>query len=414
MTSIALLTDLTLRYSFRGRKGGFTRFVAWVSMLGMVLGVASLITVMSVMNGFASELQSRILGLVPHVTLAPKQGTLVDWQVELPQAVEQVAPIGRAPFLEEQVLMAGWGRQRGVQLTGIDLPAQQQVNSLHKHIVDGELSRLTHEPFTVTLGAGLARMLGVTVGDDVDVTLPTLAITPLGIFPRTKRLRIVALFQVGADLDTRQAYVSLRTAQRLFAQRGVDGVQLGFRSAAEAEHAADSLREVLSEHWQVSDWRSSQGSLFAAVRMEKVTVSLLLLAVVVVAAFNIVSTLTMAVTEKRRDIAVLRVMGLSSSQILMLFLAQGLLLGGIGVLVGLLIGVVLATHISDIVIWFEQLVGTPVFDPRVYYIGRLPSVLMWRDVATTASVALCLSLIATAYPAWRAAKIHPVEVLNNG
>lgn len=383
-------------------------------MLGMVLGVASLITVMSVMNGFAIELETRILGLIPHVTLASRQGSLDHWQSALPQIGAQVSPLGAAPYVEDQVLMAGWGRQHGVQVTGIDVAAQEGVNNLHRRIVDGTLNDLTQTPFSVVLGAGLARLLGVTVGDEVVVTLPTLSVTPLGVFPRTKRLRVVALFRVGADLDTRQAYVKLETAQRLFARRGVDGIQLRFSDVATAEAAAIRLQASLPDDWQVEDWRSSQGSLFTAVQMEKVTVAVLLLAVVAVAAFNIVSTLTMAVTEKRRDIAMLGVMGMSPGNILTVFLAQGLLLGGVGVVVGLVVGIGLALNISDIVIWFEQLVGKPVFDPRVYYIGRLPSLLAWQDVAVTGVLALLLSLLATAYPAWRAAQIHPVEVLNHG
>ncbi len=162
-------------------------------MLGMVLGVASLITVMSVMNGFANELETRILGLVPHVKLKPRQGSLDNWQGSLPVIDAQLSPLGVAPYVEDQVLMAGWGRQRGVQVTGIDVAAQKDVNNLHKHIVDGNLEDLTPTPFSVVLGAGLARMLGVAVGDEVVVTLPTLSVTPLGVFPRTKRLRVVAL-----------------------------------------------------------------------------------------------------------------------------------------------------------------------------------------------------------------------------
>lgn len=414
LTSLSLLADFTRRYTLGGRKRGFARLVAWISMLGMVLGVASLITVMSVMNGFAKELESRVLSLIPHVTLKPRHGVLNDWQSMLPQITAQVSPSGIAPFVDDQVLMAAWGRQRGIRLTGIDVQAQRSVNQLHAHIVDGNVESLSQTPFTVALGAGLARLLGVTVGDEVVVTLPTLSITPLGVFPRTKRLHVVALFRVGADLDSRQAYVSLESAQRLFARAGVDGIQLRFNALPQADTSVNRLREALDGEWQITDWRSTQGSLFTAVRMEKFTVAILLLAVIAVAAFNIVSTLTMAVTEKRRDIAMLGVMGMSSGRILTMFLAQGLLLGGAGIVVGVITGVVLALNISDIVIWFEHLAGKPLFDPRVYYIGRLPSVLEWGDVVITGALALFLSLLATAYPAWRAARIHPVEVLNHG
>lgn len=408
-----LLPELILRYSLRGRRKGFARVVAWISMLGMVLGVTSLVTVMSVMNGFAQELESRILALVPHTQVTATRGQVADWSV-LAGDIEKVLTVDAiAPFITDQVLLEGWGRQRGVSMTGIDLRAQQRVSGLHDHMVAGELSALETERFSVVLGETLGRLLGVNVGDTVSVTLPTLAVTPLGVFPRTKQLVVRGFFKVGADLDVKQAYVSLDTARRLFSRAGVDGVQLHFQHSSRSDAASRVLERHLAPGFRVTDWRATQGSLFTAVRMEKITVAALLLAVVMVAAFNIVSTLTMSVTEKRSDIAVLRIMGLSSGQIMWVFMGQGVVLGGVGILLGTVLGVSLALSISDIVLWAEQLSGTPIFDPRVYYIGRLPSLLQWSDVFATGAVAMLLSLVATAYPAWRASKIHPVEVLNH-
>ncbi len=382
-------------------------------MLGMILGVASLITVMSVMNGFATELHGRILALVPHATIESDVGSISDWQ-SLSEELQLEGAIGIAPVIRDTVLLQAWGRQRGAQLSGISLSQQSGVTSLHEHIVSGDLDRLEASAFTVVIGEGLANLLGVSVGDSIEATLPTVSVTPLGVFPRTRSLEVVAVFKVGADLDATQGWVSIETARRLFARRGVDGIQIQYASLADAQRAAEALEASLPDGYRLKDWRSSQGSLFAAVEMEKITVAILLMAVVVVAAFNIVSTLTMSVTEKQGDIAVLRVMGLSSNAILMIFLGHGLLLGGIGIVIGAAVGIGLAVSVSDIAVWLEQLSGKNLFDPRVYYIGRLPSVLQWSDVIITAGASLLLSLLATLYPAWRASRIHPVEILNHG
>ena len=382
-------------------------------MLGMILGVASLITVMSVMNGFAAELHGRILALVPHATIEADVGSINDWQ-SLSEELQLEGVIGIAPVIRDTVLLQAWGRQRGAQLSGISLSPQSDVTSLHEHIVSGDLDRLESPGFTVVIGEGLANLLGVSVGDSIEATLPTVSVTPLGVFPRTRSLEVVAIFKVGADLDATQGWVGIDTARRLFARRGVDGIQIQYANLADAQRATEALEASLPDGYRLRDWRSSQGSLFAAVEMEKITVAILLMAVVVVAAFNIVSTLTMSVTEKQGDIAVLRVMGLSSNAILIVFLGHGLLLGGIGIVIGAAVGIGLAVSVSDIAVWLEQLSGKNLFDPRVYYIGRLPSVLQWSDVIITAGASLLLSLLATLYPAWRASRIHPVEILNHG
>lgn len=411
---MSLAWDIVLRYSLTGQQAGFTRLVARASMLGMVLGVASLITVMSVMNGFAAELHSRILALVPHVVVHAPASALEDWSTLADDLSDTPGVTGMAPFIEDTVLLEAWGRQRGATLTGIELASQSSVSALNSAIVQGDLTRLEKERFTVAVGAGLARLLGVRVGDSLDVTLPVLSVTPLGVFPRNRRLEVVAEFEVGSELDARQIYVSLDSARRLFARAGVDGLQVAVSNRDQTAAVTQALARRLPEGYRVSDWRSSQGSLFTAIAMEKVTVAILLLAVVAVAAFNIVSSLTMSVTEKQSDIAVLRVMGLSSRSVLGIFLGHGLLLGALGIVVGAALGIVLATYISDISLWLEQLSGQPLFDPQVYYIGRLPSVMHWSDVWLTVVSALVLAALASLYPAWRAARIHPIEALNHG
>lgn len=411
---MSFVSDLVLRYSLSRRQQAFTRIVAWVSMLGMVLGVASLITVMSVMNGFSAELHSRILAVIPHGKIHPQQGQMSDWPSLATQVLAQPHIVGVAPYIEDTVLFQAWGRHRGARMTGIDLSAQPAVNTVDQHIVRGNWDALAEQRFSVALGSTLARILGVTVGDEVEVLLPRLTVTPLGIFPRVKRLVVVAEFEVGADPDASQSYVSLDTARRLLGRGEVDGLQIKVDELFAAPEITAALKQALPADLIVTDWRSSQGSLFTAVQMEKITVGLLLLSVVAVAAFNIVSTLTMSVTEKRTDIAVLRVLGASSRSILLVFIGYGMLLGVMGVVLGAMLGVTLALHISEFATLVEQITGVSLFDPTVYYIGRLPSVLIWSDVFITVAAGLVLSFVATLYPAWRAAQISPVEVLNHG
>ena len=406
--------DMVIRYTFRGRRRGFSRVVARASMLGMVLGVASLITVLSVMNGFAGELRTRILSLVPHARVVPTEGSIQSWQTVAEDIEQSPGVQSVAPYMEDTVLLQSRYRRQGSRITGIDLERQRTVSELHQRVIAGDLGQLAAQPFTLALGSSLARQLGVVPGDSLEVVLPTLSVTPLGVFPRTRKLLVVAEFEVGSSLDALQSYVSLDTARRLFARPGVDGLQLDLGSPDAVSGAVPSLQQRLAAGMKIIDWRDSQGSLFAAVRMEKIMVGVLLLAVIAVAAFNIVSTLTMSVTEKSRDIAVLRVMGVTAGGIMLLFMGHGLLLGAVGIFVGAVLGVLLSLSIADLAAWVERVTGAQLFDPAVYYIGRLPSDLFWTDVLATTLLALLLSTLATLYPAWRASRIAPAEVLDNG
>ncbi|EED36797.1 transport protein of outer membrane lipoproteins (ABC superfamily, membrane) [Luminiphilus syltensis NOR5-1B] len=411
---MTFVSDIALRYGLSRRQQRFTRVVALVSTFGMVLGVASLITVMSIMNGFSDELHNRILAVVPHGKLTASSGVLTDWPELKRKIMRQPGIKAVAPYIDETVLMQAWGQSRGSIMKGIDLEAERDINQLHTHIVSGSLNAIEERRFTVALGQSLARLLGVSVGDSVIVTVPSLTVTPLGLFPRIKRLEVVAEFEVGAEPDASHSYVSLETAQRLLGVEGVQGLQLRTDNLMAAPQIIDALGSQLPSTIALSDWRDTQGSLFTAVQMEKVTVALLLLSVIAVAAFNIVSTLTMSVTEKRSDIAVMRVLGARSSSILGIFIGYGMLLGVIGVTLGAALGVLLSINVSDLAVWIEQVAGVTLFDPTVYYIGRLPARLLWDDVIATVIVALLLSLLSTLYPAWRASRISPVEVLNRG
>lgn len=383
-------------------------------MLGMMLGVASLITVLSVMNGFAGELRGRILALIPHgyveQTLEQSTDETVGDTALSASLLTHPEILAVAPFIRETVLFSGPYRQQGAVLTGIDSQQQSALTDLEKFMLVGSLDDLEAD-FSVILGSSLARMLGVVPGDDLRVVLPQVSTTPLGLFPRSRLLTVVGLFEVGAQQDSLLAYVSLDSADRLLKAGGTRGLQVRTRDLMAAPGLQGSLQPLIAGRGVYRPWSETQGSLFRAIRMEKVTVSILLLGVVLVAAFNVVSTLVMAVTEKRRDIAVLRTMGATPGGISRIFLTQGLALALLGVLAGTLVGVLLSVYVADVVDFFERIFGSRIFDPSVYFISRLPSKLLWSDVVLVAGAATVLSVLAAIYPAWRASRIAPAEVL---
>ena len=401
-----------LRYSFSRKRNRFTAVIALVSMLGMTLGVTSLITVLSVMNGFSGELRGRILSLVPHGYVENTNGGIADWQSLRSTVQSHPDVLAVSPFISDKVILGGPSRLRGAVLTAIDPSLEAQVSQISDSVLRGSFTSLDEGSFNVVLGAALARGLGVQLGDKVEVTVPRLTVTPLGIFPRSKRLTVSGLFEVGAQPDSYQAYISLAAGQKLLSQKGqVDGLQLKTSDLFLAPRIMRELSASLPDGYTVTDWSQTQGSLFRAVKMEKIMVSLLLLSVVAVAAFNIISTLVMSVAEKRSDIAVLRTMGAEAKDIMALFIAHGLALAAVGVGVGVILGVGLALNISEITVIVENLLGVKLFDPAVYFISELPAQLKWADVAAVTCISLLLSLLATLYPAWRASQVAPAEVL---
>jgi lipoprotein-releasing system permease protein len=401
-----------LRYSFSRRDNRFIGVVAMVSLLGMALGVASLITVLAVMNGFSGELRGRILSLVPHLKLEARSGQLADWPELAQRARQMPGVIGVAPYLETKVLLASAGDVRGAVLTAIDPASEAQVSRVGDYMRSGSLQNLQELPYGIVIGSLQARALGVAPGDSLEITVPRLTLTPLGSFPRRKRFTVVGVFEIGAQLDGSHAFISLASGQKLLGTgNSVQGLRLQLADLFEAPGMAAQLNREWGDELRARDWGKSMGSLFAAIRMEKTMMMILLLSVVAVAAFNIVSSLTMAVTEKRSDIAVLRTMGAPASSIMAIFMAQGLMLATIGIGAGALVGVTLALNISEVTLLLEKLLGAKLFNPQVYFISDLPSQLQWRDVFSVTALALCLSLLATLFPAWRATQVAPAEVL---
>jgi lipoprotein-releasing system permease protein len=401
-----------VRYSFSRKRNRFTSVIATVSMLGMVLGVASLIVVLAVMNGFAGELRGRILSLVPHGYVESNRGGIERWHELLQQVEGGAGVIAAAPYITEKAILGSGRVQRGAILTAVDPQLESKVSGLAGAMIAGELGSLQGDGFNVVLGVSLANILGVAPGDYVDVTVPRLTVTPLGLFPRSKRLLVTGLFKIGAQPDASQAYISLLTGQRLLGSKGrIDGLQVKTEDLFGAPQTMRQLAAALPDTYSVKDWSQTQGSLFRAVKMEKLMVSLLLLSVVAVAAFNIVSTLVMSVAEKRRDIAVLRTMGARAEGIMAIFVAHGLVLAAVGITVGAMLGVLLANNIAAITSGAERVLGVKLFDPAVYFISELPADLQGGDVAVVVIASFILSLLATLYPAWRAARIAPAEVL---
>ncbi len=401
-----------LRYSFSRKRNRFTAVIALVSMLGMTLGVTSLITVLSVMNGFAGELRGRILSLVPHGYIEQQNGGIGDWRALAEDVLQSPQVLAVSPYISDKVILGAGNRLRGAVVTAIDPALEAHVSRIAAAFTVGSLESLDSGTFNIVMGAAMARALGVMVGDTVEITVPRITVTPLGIFPRSKRLTLTGLFEVGAQPDSYQAYISLAAGVKLLGQKGrVDGLQVKTDDLFMAPQTMLALAATLPDELTVRDWSQTQGSLFRAVKMEKIMVSLLLLSVVAVAAFNIISTLVMSVAEKRSDIAVLRTMGAQASDIMALFIAHGLGLAAVGVGAGALLGTALALNISEITVFVENLFNVKLFDPAVYFISELPSELKWQDVVGVISVSLGLSFLATLYPAWRASQVSPAEVL---
>ncbi len=407
-----LLWELTLRFTLGGGQRRFTRLVALASLLGMMLGVAVLIVVLSVMNGFATELRQRLLSIAPDLVM--QTGPIP--YASLVTLSENVAShpdvIAASAMQQGTVLMRRGARSRGVKLTGVPEAGLRAVTPIDGYLIAGSTESLYQSPFTVILGADMARLLGVGIDDEVEVVLPRLTMTPLGVFPASRMLRVVGLFEVGAQPDAFEGFVSFNTAQRLFAAAGQRGVQARVRDRERLEESKAFLASLGPDAFGVTDWRHSQGSLFTAIRMEKITVGVLLTSVILVAAFNLISMLTMSVTEKRSDIAILQVQGLSPDRLLCVFLGHGLILAMAGILSGAALGVWVALSVSELTVWLEQTLGWVLFDPAVYYIAGLPSQLMWSDVLAVVVTALILSIVASVYPAWRAARVPAAEALN--
>lgn len=399
--------DIARRLSFSAAQRSFTRWVAILSATGMAVGVASLIVVLSVMNGLAGELTGRLLNAVPHVSVIPT-GSFVQ-SSSLAQKLRSDWPGAAAsPFIKRQVMLRSFYFSAGAELTGHSMDRSGTSNLT---VIDGDLSALYQARYSVALGASLAQQLGVGVGEQVEVVLPQLSVTPLGPVPRYRRLTVSAIISVGASPDSTLAWTSYDTLQRLARASQPDGVQIRLADPSYARVIANQLSAQLGDTATVTTWADTNQSLFAAIRMEKILVSILLSALIAVAAFSVVSSLTMSVSEKRSDIAALRVMGLTPARVMVSFLLHGLMLAVLGVVIGTALGLAVVVNLEGFMSVIESLFGWTLFDPDVYYIGGLPTKILATDLVAIVLGAILLSIIAATYPAIRASRVSPVTAL---
>ncbi|MCW8901113.1 MAG: lipoprotein-releasing ABC transporter permease subunit [Gammaproteobacteria bacterium] len=402
-----------LRYTRAKRRNHFISFISLSSMLGIALGVTALITVLSVMNGFEKEVRERILDMVSHLTVTDFDGGLKDWPSVIETTKTHKNVIAAAPYIEAQGMLINGTSVNGTLIRGVLPEHEPTVSNVSSKMKNGRFTDLKAGEFGVILGQDLARILGVHVGDKVTMVTPSANVTPAGVAPRLKRFTVVGIFYIGMyEYDSTMALIHLDDAQRLFRMKGrVTGVRAKLSDLFEAPLTREELQDkALSEYW-VRDWSSYHANWFRAVKIEKRMIFLLLLLIVAVAAFNIVSTLVMVVTDKQSDIAILRTLGSSPRSIMGIFMVQGAIIGIIGTLIGTVGGVSLSLNLDTVVPFVEGIFGIRILDPAVYYISVLPSDLHWNDVWTICSISLILGLVATLYPAWRASKTQPAEAL---
>ena len=399
-----------LRYTRAKRRNQFISFVSAFSLLGMALGVMALIIVLSVMNGFDREMKQRILSVIPHGFI-DQQPQMQDWQAVARRVEQHPEVVATAPYIGGFALISYDRGVESIQLQGILPEAENRVSVLEQHMIVGSSTDLRPGEFGIVMGRLLARSLGIAPGDKVNLTLSDINITPAGVFPRTRPFTLVGVFEVGAQVDQTLAMIHIDDAKRLFRYQGVQGLHVKVTDIYRAGPVMGELAGDFGESYTVKDWSQTQGSLFQAVKMEKIVIAALLCIIIAVAAFNIVSSLVLMVADKRSDIAVLRTLGLNARQVMAIFVVQGSAVGVAGTLIGALIGCVVAQTLNRIMNFFEALFGWQIFNPEVFFITQLPSVLMWQDVAFICGLALTLSVVATLYPAYRAAKIEPAEAL---
>jgi lipoprotein-releasing system permease protein len=404
-----------LRYTRAKRRGQFISFISTISMAGIALGVAALIVVLSVMNGFQHELRTRILGVASHIQITGGNNSLSDWpgMVKFVQGSKQVK--GAAPYIMEQGMLSFDQAVQGAVIRGI-LPAEEdRVADIGAQMKVGKLSNLKPGEFGIVLGLELAQSLGANMGDKIVLMAPQGQFTPAGIVPRLKQFTVVGIFQVGMyEYDASLALIHMDDAAKLYRMGDqVSGVRLKLENLDDAPEIARDLAKQLTAFgaYYVSDWTEEHANFFRAVRMEKRVMFVIMTFFLVVVAFNIVSTLVMAVNDKKADIAILRTLGASPRSIMKIFIVQGFLIGTVGTLLGALLGIILALNISTIVPFIENLFGVHFLSKEVYYISELPSQLQTGDVITITLVSLVLSLLATLYPSWRAANTNPAEAL---
>ena len=403
-----------LRYTRAKRRNHFISFISLISMLGIALGVMALIVVLSVMNGFEKELRSRILGMVSHVTVTSFDNHLQDWQSLRKRVLAHDSVIGGAPYVEAEAMLSNSSSVSGTIVRGIDPTFEPEVSEIHQNMKFGKLSDLIPGEYGIILGTGLANTLDVVPGDRVTMITPQSTASPVGFLPRLRRFKVVGLFEIGVyEYDRSTALIHKDDAGRLFRLGDdVSGLRLKLDDMDKAPLIRNDIRDLAGLEYWVSDWTLRHSNYFKAVQTEKTVMFIILSLIIAVAAFNIVSTLVMVVTDKQSDIAILRTIGVSPTSIMWVFMVQGTLIGAVGTILGLASGVLVASYIDVIIPALEQFFHTQFLPTGVYPITELPSDMRQSDVIKISLLSFCISVVATLYPALRAAKTRPAEALS--
>lgn len=403
-----------LRYTRAKRRNHFISFISLISLLGITLGMTALITVMSVMNGFQKEVRTRILGVASHVQVSGVEGTLTNWRQVADETIKHPQVEAAAPYVGAQGMVSYGQVVRGVMVRGILPDLEEKVADLARMMVNGELDELVPGEFGIVVGMELARALGVSRGDKIVLISPQGQVTPAGILPRLKQFTVTGIFEAGHfEYDSALVLIHLVDAQKLYRMEDgqVSGVRLKLRDLFQAPQVVRELVPIISQDTHISDWTRQHANYFRAIQIEKRMLSLILALIIAVAAFNIVSTLVMAVTDKQPDIAILRTLGASPRSIMKIFIVQGTLIGVIGTALGVIGGVLLAYNVSDVIALVERVFSVQFLSREVYYISEIPSDPQTADIVTVAVVSFALTLLATIYPSYRASKVNPAEAL---
>ena len=403
-----------LRYVRARRRNGFISFISFSSLLGIALGVTVLITVLSVMNGFESEVRGRILSMTAHATISGLDGTLrEDWRALSARISKSEHVLGVAPYIQREAMLTRGTLVRGALLRGMEPQEETRVSDIEGFMKFGSLGSLQAGQFNIILGIGLARALAARIGSKVTVVAPQAVVTPAGVAPRLKRFTVTGIFEAEhGQYDGSLALIHMGDAAKLFRYGdGIGGLRLKLDEPMMAPWTSRDVAAELGGGYWVVDWTQLNANWFRALRLEKTMMFLILTLIIAVAAFNIVSTLIMVVTDKRADIAILRTLGASPASILGIFMVQGTFIGFTGTILGLLGGVTLASNVETLVPRLEAFLGTKILPAQVYYITEVPSDLQWPDVTVISIVAFLLTILATLYPAWSASRTQPAEAL---
>jgi lipoprotein-releasing system permease protein len=403
-----------LRYVRAKRRNHFISFISLTSMMGIALGVTTLITVISVMNGFEKELRARILGAIAHATIQPADGSLMEWRNVIDQVEKHPEVNGAAPYIEEGVWLQG-SESSGAFIRGVNPEFEPRVSEVDQNMITGKLDDLKPGEYGIILGLGLASRLRVGPGDRVTVIAPRLKATPVGASPLMRRFTVVGAFEFGEfENDSTLAMVHIEDAARLLRMPAgtIGGVRLHLEDMDRAWLVAREISDTMKGYYIVRDWTQERGNLFQAVRTEKTVMWVILSLIIAVAAFNIISMLVMVVTDKQADIAILKTMGARPGTVMRTFVIQGSVIGVIGTILGVVGGILLARNIGSVMPFLESLFGFSLFPSDIYYITELPSDLRTADVVKFALMSLGMSLLSTIYPSWRAARTHPAEALS--